>query len=79
MGGSGSVVRISADSVNINGFMIRNSGSTWPDAGIHVYYSDYTTISGNNVTSNNKSGILLFTSSENAVVENTDTGFQHNR
>jgi parallel beta-helix repeat protein len=63
------VVHISADSVNITGFTIRNSGSSWPDdAGIDID-SNYNTITGNNIK-NNYYGISLYSSSNNIISEN---------
>lgn len=72
-GESDDVVRISVDYVNISGFTICNSGSSWPYAGIFVDSSNYNTISGNIVTNNNNYGILLFMSSGNTVSNNTVT------
>jgi len=55
--GSGNVVDVTADSVNINGFTVRN-GNVW-DAGIHVYDSHDSCIFDCIVSSNNGSGIEL--------------------
>jgi len=59
-GGSGHVIDITVDYVNISGFTIQNSGSgpsNWYNAGINVS-SDYNNLSGNNITDNN-CGIFL--------------------
>jgi len=54
-GGSGNVVNISADYVNISGFTIQNSGSNWYDTGITIK-SNYTNIS-HNIISNTHEAI----------------------
>ena len=66
-GGSGDVVNVSADWVNITGFTIKNSGSTG-DAGIDIH-SNYSIITGNNI-SNNDYGIYLTDSSDNTIYNN---------
>ena len=57
--GSGTVVSIFSDSVNLEKFTIQNSGdgSYWIDAGIYVQ-SDFNTII-NNIISNNYDGIII--------------------
>jgi len=69
--GSGSVIKIRANWVVINGFSTRNSGSD-PynnDAGIHIN-TDYNTIT-NNIITNNHNGIVLTNSDYNTIVGNT--------
>jgi len=56
-GGSGDVIYISADLVNISGFTIQNSGNISTNSGIKIY-SNYNKISDNNLNSN-KYGISL--------------------
>jgi parallel beta-helix repeat protein len=56
-GNSGNVVDVTADSVNINGFTVRN-GDVW-DAGIYVYDSHDSCIFDCIISSNNGSGIEL--------------------
>ncbi len=68
-GGSGDVVYISADLVNISEFSIRNSGNNWQDAGIDLISSN-NTISGNIISINNW-GIWLYNSSNNIITDNT--------
>jgi parallel beta-helix repeat protein len=67
-GGTGSVINVTANSVNINGFTIQNSGSTTSDGGIYVISS------GNNIScsriTNNKNGIYLYYSNNNTVSGN---------
>jgi len=67
--GSGDVVYISSDSVNISGFMIQNSGGNNYDAGITIY-SDSNVITDNNVSNNNYFGISLLSSNKNIISEN---------
>jgi parallel beta-helix repeat protein len=64
----GSVVRISADNVNITGFTIRNSGDALVYAGVKAV-SDYNTIYGN-IFSYNDYGICLEWSSYNKIFNN---------
>ena len=67
-GGSGDVVHVSADWVNISGFKIRNSGSSWYYAGIEIR-SKYNIISGNNITSNYH-GITIVDKQYNVIIGN---------
>jgi len=73
-GGSGNVVRITADRVNMSGFMITGSGSSGNpdyDSGIRIE-SDSNYIFENNISNNNNDGIFLDTDSEyNTLSENT--------
>jgi len=69
--GSGDVIYVSADWVNISGFTIRNSGDEYYpnyDAGIDIY-SNYNTIMGNNL-SNHNLGIYLYESNGNTISGN---------
>ena len=71
-GESRDVVRIfRADEIYINGFTIQksNSSSLWY-AGISLFYSDFTTITGNTIT-NNRVGIYLEHSDRNNITGNT--------
>ncbi|MFW6121073.1 MAG: right-handed parallel beta-helix repeat-containing protein [Petrotogales bacterium] len=61
----GNVVEVSADWVNISDFTIRNAS----DSGILVY-SNYSTISGNNIHSNSHDGIYLKYSNSNVITGN---------
>jgi parallel beta-helix repeat protein len=74
-GGSGDVVNITADWVNVSGLTIRNSGSeaSWPDfdVGIKLYMAQNCSVINNNVSSNNGSGIFLYSSSNNNISDNT--------
>ncbi|MDH5438204.1 MAG: right-handed parallel beta-helix repeat-containing protein [Candidatus Bathyarchaeota archaeon] len=67
--GTGSVVYITANNVNVTGFTIQNSGAGFPDSGILLSGSDGTHTKRNIIT-NNKFGILLLSSSNNSLVDN---------
>ena len=72
-GGSGDVVYVSVNWVNVSGFTIRNSGSAgYPnyDAGVEIR-SNYSNIIGNIVTGNNR-GIWI-SANNNYVVDNEIT------
>ena len=67
-GANGSVISVTTNNVNINGFTIQNSGSIDLDSGIYI------TSSGNNIIhntiANNKNGIYLYYSNGNVISEN---------
>jgi len=75
-GGTGSVISVTANNVDINGFTIQNSGSTSSDSGIYAISSG-NNISHNTIT-NNWYGIYLYYSSNdntihhNNFINNTD-------
>ena len=68
-GGSGDVVNITANWVNLSGFHVTRSGISWPDAGINIE-SNNNHIFENNC-SNNRAGIYLRESSDCAFKNNT--------
>jgi PGF-pre-PGF domain-containing protein len=68
-GGSGSVVKITADSVTISGFTIQNSGDGSDNAGIYVLHAHYSTISNNDISSN-LYGIYLNSGGNNTITGN---------
>ena len=80
--GTGDVVNIYADGVNISGFKIQNSGEDWfEDAGIEIN-SNYTTITGN-IISNNNYGVLsknfsfkYNNISRNEIISNNNSGIR---
>jgi nitrous oxidase accessory protein len=78
-GGSGSVVHVVADSVSITGLMMRNGGSSWPDAGILVDSSNYNNLIGNNIILNHWDGIYLKESNYNTVSGNLITNFKYGK
>jgi parallel beta-helix repeat protein len=65
--GTGNVINITADNVNINGFKIRNSG-TYPACGIYVFSSDNNI--SYNIIAHNYYGIKLSDSSNNTISGN---------
>ena len=67
-GGSGNVVNVTVNGVNVSGFTIRNS--TINTAGIILVNSSHCNIVGNNIT-NNDIGVALGYSSNNTVLGNT--------
>ncbi|MCK4444898.1 MAG: right-handed parallel beta-helix repeat-containing protein, partial [Thermoplasmata archaeon] len=69
--GTGSVMYVTADWVNITGFTITDSGlSAFADAGIKLYHTQNCYIASNNAT-NNGGGIYLYSSDNNTIVNNT--------
>jgi uncharacterized repeat protein (TIGR01451 family) len=70
-GGNGSAIILSADGCVIEGFVARNSGVSYPNAGIEVY-SNGNTISSN-TASGNYYGMFLDSSTGNTVSGNDVT------
>lgn len=76
---TGTVVEITASSVNLTGFTIRNSGSGYQNCGV-LLSSSSNTISQNTIENNSGDGIYLLSSSNgnkinnNFVMNNTRTG-----
>ncbi len=68
-GGSGDVVQITADWVNMSGFSVTGSGNEWSDAGIKVESSNNHIFMNN--CSDNKHGIKLSSSSYCTISNNT--------
>jgi parallel beta-helix repeat protein len=68
--GSGDVVYIYADWVNITGFTVTGSGSNPGDSGIELDNVQNCRIINNNVSSNNGSGIFLYSSNKNIIIGN---------
>ena len=66
---SGDVVYVSADWVNISGFNIQDGGE-YPRAGIAIS-SNFNTITGNNICSNEANGIFIKNSNNNNIYGNT--------
>ncbi|UCF07629.1 MAG: right-handed parallel beta-helix repeat-containing protein [Thermoplasmata archaeon] len=69
-GGSGNVVRISTDGVNISGFTVTGCGMDWENAGIRLDGVQHCAVFDNNVSSNNRRGIQIEYSSENSITDN---------
>ncbi|OGS49976.1 MAG: hypothetical protein A3K65_07400 [Euryarchaeota archaeon RBG_16_68_12] len=69
--GSGDVVSVTADWVNMTGFWVTNSGSVPGDAAIEFTGVRYGRIRGNNVSLNDGIGVYLVASSNNTIENNT--------
>jgi parallel beta-helix repeat protein len=70
--GSGNVVMIGANNVNVSGFTIRNSG-TYPAAGVRLGTASHCNIAGNNITNNGNGVYLAYFSSYTVVSGNNIT------
>jgi parallel beta-helix repeat protein len=70
-GGSGNVIWITGDWVNITGFTITNSGSIMQNAGIFLSNVKNCKIYNNNVSSNNENGVWLSHGINNIIENNT--------
>jgi parallel beta-helix repeat protein len=68
-GGSGNVVFVCSDQVNICGFTMKNGGGGSFDAGLRIE-SDNNTIVGNNINLNKMDGVWFYYSSNNSFYEN---------
>jgi len=67
--GTGSVITVIANQVNLNGFTIRKSGYNPDDSGITIKWSSHNNVSGNKITGNND-GINLYVSNYNLFSNN---------
>jgi nitrous oxidase accessory protein len=77
-GGSGDVVYVTANWVNITGFTITNSGSDWGgggynDAGIELYNVQNCKVFDNAIYHNGWLGIYLYYSDWNTIIDNIVT------
>ncbi len=70
--GTGNVINITANNVNLTGFTIQKSGPSWPSAGIYIEGINGNNIS-NNIITNNDYGIYLLESSNNTIHGNSIT------
>jgi len=50
--GSGSVLKIVADNVDVTNFTLRNCGSSWSDSGIHLEHASNCHLNQNDITNN---------------------------
>ncbi len=69
-GGDGALINISANSVNITGFTIRNWGIVWMNYGIYLNNVDNCIIRDNILFSSSQYGILLTNSNHNSIENN---------
>jgi parallel beta-helix repeat protein len=69
-GGSGDVIHVGADRVNITGFKVTGSGSADRGAGIKLNGVQNCSITGNNATDNYWGGIYLDNSHGNIITDN---------
>lgn len=67
-GGSGTVINIRANDVDISGFTLRNSGPDFDDKGVNLDHSSHTIIRGN-IIINNTWGIWLGDATANSITE----------
>jgi parallel beta-helix repeat protein len=78
-GGTGIVVTVNVDNVNVTGFTIQNGGKTLAGYGVFLYDSTGTTISSNTIRSNGWNGLgLVNGSNNNSIVDNLITA-NHNQ
>ncbi len=68
--GTGDVIYVSVNWVNITGFTVTLGGSFFTEAGIRLYDVEHCRIFNNNATSNNGCGICLESSSNNNILSN---------
>ena len=68
-GGTGTVIKVTADNVNVSGFTIQNGGDI-PYSGLFVGNSNGSTIS-NNIIRNSAYGIELLKSNGSSIIGNT--------
>ena len=72
--GTGPVVQITRDGVNVTDFTLRNGrGPAFAYAGIELDYANQCNISGNTITASNWWGVLLQHSSNNGISRNNIT------
>jgi parallel beta-helix repeat protein len=67
--GTGDVIRVLASGVTLGGFVVRNSGTSFWDSGIHLSNSDNSNVSNNTIVSNGH-GIWLDGSNQSIVTYN---------
>ncbi|UCH89898.1 MAG: right-handed parallel beta-helix repeat-containing protein, partial [Thermoplasmata archaeon] len=68
--GTGHVIQIKADWVNVTGFKLTNSGTNHLDAGVAIISASNCSIWDNNVSSNGGSGFSILTSCYNNIKNN---------
>jgi len=73
-GGTGTVVRVTADNVNVTGFTIQNGGAQFADCGLFIGNCTGSTISNNTIRENGNNGLELRKTKGGNIVANTITG-----
>jgi len=68
--GEGRIVNISANGVNVSGFLITGSTVAYEGIGIYLENVDHCNISGNNCSNNSYCGIALNNTSHTVVLNN---------
>ena len=69
--GTGDVIYVTADWVNITGFTATDSGSFPADSGVELYYVENCRVANNRLSSNGQNGLQLRYSSNNTIVNNS--------
>jgi parallel beta-helix repeat protein len=75
--GTGSVVSVQADYVNITSLTIQNSGSSSGglyNAGVYLDHADYCDLSNNIISNNNGDGLYFYYSTYN-IIENSNVSY----
>ena len=66
---TGTVIKITANNVTVRNFTIQKSGPYFPNSGVRLLFSNYTTIE-NNIIINNAEGIDLHNSNFTKIIKN---------
>lgn len=72
-GGGGSTIRVTASGATVRSLTARNSGSTYPNSGIHLQYVDNTVVQFCDVSYNNGLGIFVEWGTNNVISDNIVT------
>ncbi|MFQ6106452.1 MAG: NosD domain-containing protein [Thermoplasmata archaeon] len=69
--GTGDVIYVTADWVNITGFTVKDSGSSPGDSAVELYYVENCRVVNSKLPSNGEKGLQLTYSSNNTIVNNS--------